>query len=152
MFLTPWKEAEAEASWCLHLIGDQTLKLLRLIEQSDASFSNKPSLCRHQLAQSNITNNRQLWATCVQCYCCLATTDVSLWCFNHNQWVHAGSGSKWTPCVSCSCVSEKLYNSQGPELRRSLFSLKQLFQVTHTHTWMNHLSVQILNHPGYGYH
>uniref|UniRef100_A0A8D3C8S3 Formin homology 2 domain containing 1 n=1 Tax=Scophthalmus maximus TaxID=52904 RepID=A0A8D3C8S3_SCOMX len=32
-------------------------------------------------------------------------------------------------CVSCfSCVSEKLYNSQGPELRRSLFSLKQLFQ------------------------
>lgn len=27
------------------------------------------------------------------------------------------------------CVSEKLYNSQGPELRRSLFSLKQLFQV-----------------------
>uniref|UniRef100_A0AAZ1XLH6 FHOD1 N-terminal GTPase-binding domain-containing protein n=1 Tax=Oreochromis aureus TaxID=47969 RepID=A0AAZ1XLH6_OREAU len=27
-------------------------------------------------------------------------------------------------------VLKKLYNSQGPELRRSLFSLKQLFQVT----------------------
>lgn len=26
-------------------------------------------------------------------------------------------------------LAEKLYNSQGPELRRSLFSLKQLFQV-----------------------
>lgn len=26
-------------------------------------------------------------------------------------------------------LPEKLYNSQGPELRRSLFSLKQLFQV-----------------------
>ncbi|GAA6096599.1 FH1/FH2 domain-containing protein 1 isoform X1 [Tachysurus ichikawai] len=25
-------------------------------------------------------------------------------------------------------IYEKLYNSQGPELRRSLFSLKQLFQ------------------------
>uniref|UniRef100_A0A8P4GHI0 Formin homology 2 domain containing 1 n=1 Tax=Dicentrarchus labrax TaxID=13489 RepID=A0A8P4GHI0_DICLA len=33
-----------------------------------------------------------------------------------------------TSCVSSLCVSEKLYNSQGPELRRSLFSLKQLFQ------------------------
>lgn len=31
--------------------------------------------------------------------------------------------------TGCCCVSEKLYNSQGPELRRSLFSLKQLFQV-----------------------
>lgn len=30
-----------------------------------------------------------------------------------------------------SCVSERLYNSKGPELRRCLFSLKQLFQVTH---------------------
>lgn len=27
-------------------------------------------------------------------------------------------------------LAEKLYNSQGPELRRSLFSLKQLFQVS----------------------
>uniref|UniRef100_A0A8D2ZMI1 Formin homology 2 domain containing 1 n=1 Tax=Scophthalmus maximus TaxID=52904 RepID=A0A8D2ZMI1_SCOMX len=37
--------------------------------------------------------------------------------------------SRLISCVSCfSCVSEKLYNSQGPELRRSLFSLKQLFQ------------------------
>ncbi|KAJ4920514.1 hypothetical protein JOQ06_004182 [Pogonophryne albipinna] len=27
-----------------------------------------------------------------------------------------------------SSVSEKLYNSHGPELRRALFSLKQLFQ------------------------
>lgn len=28
-----------------------------------------------------------------------------------------------------SHFTEKLYNSNGPELRRSLFSLKQLFQV-----------------------
>ncbi|MGH0175754.1 UNVERIFIED_CONTAM: hypothetical protein FKN15_071382 [Acipenser sinensis] len=28
----------------------------------------------------------------------------------------------------CKMNTEKLYNSHGPELRRSLFSLKQLFQ------------------------
>ena len=39
-------------------------------------------------------------------------------------------GCEVTSCVSFYCVSEKLYNSQGPELRRSLFSLKQLFQVS----------------------
>uniref|UniRef100_A0A672ZB91 FH1/FH2 domain-containing protein 1-like n=1 Tax=Sphaeramia orbicularis TaxID=375764 RepID=A0A672ZB91_9TELE len=31
-------------------------------------------------------------------------------------------------CLFFLCFAEKLYNSQGPELRRSLFSLKQLFQ------------------------
>ncbi|KAM8894250.1 FH1/FH2 domain-containing protein 1 isoform 2-T2 [Spinachia spinachia] len=30
--------------------------------------------------------------------------------------------------VRVHCIMEKLYNSQGPELRRALFSLKQLFQ------------------------
>uniref|UniRef100_A0A674IAK1 Formin homology 2 domain containing 1 n=1 Tax=Terrapene triunguis TaxID=2587831 RepID=A0A674IAK1_9SAUR len=36
--------------------------------------------------------------------------------------------------VRVHAILEKLYNSQGPELRRSLFSLKQLFQVPMRHT------------------
>lgn len=31
--------------------------------------------------------------------------------------------------LSCSLHTEKLYNSTGRELRRALFSLKQIFQV-----------------------
>lgn len=48
---------------------------------------------------------------------------------------NAPAGSISEPLwVRLSChvlpfLPEKLYNSQGPELRRSLFSLKQLFQV-----------------------
>jgi hypothetical protein len=34
-----------------------------------------------------------------------------------------------TSCV-CFCVAEKLLNSEGRELRRALFSLKQIFQVS----------------------
>lgn len=49
--------------------------------------------------------------------------DVITWSEACRVWVAAQA--------SCSSsVSEKLYNSHGPDLRRALFSLKQLFQVT----------------------
>lgn len=47
--------------------------------------------------------------------------------------------SKMLPFVkfhSFSVSTERLYNSNGRDLRRALFSLKQIFQVTtHTHTY-----------------
>lgn len=47
-----------------------------------------------------------------------------------------------TNCFFFSALSETLYNSNGRDLRRALFSLKQIFQVIHTHTmWMQLPSV-----------
>lgn len=42
--------------------------------------------------------------------------------------------------LSLSLSAERLYNSNGRDLRRALFSLKQIFQVTCKHT---HISLAI---------
>lgn len=53
-----------------------------------------------------------------------------MWSFPRKLGVFGSSGSAESPSHHVSpSLPEKLYNSQGPELRRSLFSLKQLFQV-----------------------
>lgn len=53
-----------------------------------------------------------------------------------------------------SFSTERLYNSSGRDLRRALFSLKQIFQVTHTytHTYISHaitVSLLLQNTAGY---
>uniref|UniRef100_A0A672IGU3 Formin homology 2 domain containing 1 n=1 Tax=Salarias fasciatus TaxID=181472 RepID=A0A672IGU3_SALFA len=58
---------------------------------------------------------------------CLTVSSVSLCPLSHC--VRCLTVSPVSPCpLSCPCLSERLYTSQGPELRRCLFSLKQLFQ------------------------
>lgn len=44
-------------------------------------------------------------------------------------------------CVCLSLFAERLYNSNGRDLRRALFSLKQIFQVTHTHAYIFHMQL-----------
>uniref|UniRef100_A0A672IJD6 Formin homology 2 domain containing 1 n=1 Tax=Salarias fasciatus TaxID=181472 RepID=A0A672IJD6_SALFA len=61
------------------------------------------------------------------CVLCLTVSSVSLCPLSHC--VRCLTVSPVSPCpLSCPCLSERLYTSQGPELRRCLFSLKQLFQ------------------------
>lgn len=43
-----------------------------------------------------------------------------------------------TLSLSLSLPPERLYNSNGRDLRRALFSLKQIFQVTHTYFTCNY--------------
>lgn len=49
-----------------------------------------------------------------------------------------------TTSMSSFVSTERLYNSNGRDLRRALFSLKQIFQVTNTHTHRHmHISYAI---------
>lgn len=59
-------------------------------------------------------------------------------------------------CLSLSLFAERLYNSNGRDLRRALFSLKQIFQVTHTltHTpthFSHAITVSLLLQSAVGY-